>query len=186
MPRAVGPNIPANRSGGGLVSSAQDPGCHIGPGGGRGLGPCRIGSHSGPGSRIDAHAWRPHHRRHHRRHPSSGVHLVPYEVSIQTTYWGSRPQLVEVLDLAARELLRPKVTTFSLDTAMDVYRTMRPAGSKGEPWSYQPNPDASGILPQVAPTTTEPRPRSLRGRGCRRTRPLAQKPEAARTPPRDC
>ncbi|WP_416905485.1 NAD(P)-dependent alcohol dehydrogenase [Micromonospora echinospora] len=27
---------------------------------------------------------------------------VPYEVSIQTTYWGSRPELVEVLDLGAR------------------------------------------------------------------------------------
>ena len=27
---------------------------------------------------------------------------LPYEVSVQTTYWGSRPELVEVLDLAAR------------------------------------------------------------------------------------
>jgi propanol-preferring alcohol dehydrogenase len=27
---------------------------------------------------------------------------VPYEVSIQTTYWGSRPELIEVLDLGAR------------------------------------------------------------------------------------
>jgi propanol-preferring alcohol dehydrogenase len=38
---------------------------------------------------------------------------VPYEVSVQTTYWGSRPELIEVLDLGARGLLRPKVTTFT-------------------------------------------------------------------------
>jgi len=49
---------------------------------------------------------------------------VPYEVSIQTTYWGTRPELAEVLDLGARGLLRPTVTTFNLDTAMDAYRQM--------------------------------------------------------------
>ena len=46
---------------------------------------------------------------------------VPYEVSIQTTYWGSRPELVEVLDLAARGLIRPHTTTFPLDSAVDAY-----------------------------------------------------------------
>jgi propanol-preferring alcohol dehydrogenase len=46
---------------------------------------------------------------------------VPYEVSIQTTYWGTRPELVEVLDLAARGLLRPHVTTFPLEKAAEVY-----------------------------------------------------------------
>jgi propanol-preferring alcohol dehydrogenase len=56
---------------------------------------------------------------------------VPYEVSIQTTYWGSRPELVEVLDLAARGLLRPKVTTFNLDTAMDGYRSMESGQLEG-------------------------------------------------------
>ena len=56
---------------------------------------------------------------------------VPYEVSIQTTYWGSRPELVEVLDLAARGLLRPKVTTFTLDTAMDAYRAMEAGRLEG-------------------------------------------------------
>ena len=38
---------------------------------------------------------------------------VPYEVSIATTYWGSRPELVEVLDLGARGLVRPRTTTFA-------------------------------------------------------------------------
>lgn len=49
---------------------------------------------------------------------------VPYEVSIQTVYWGSRPELVEVLDLGARGMLSPRVTLFSLDTALDAYRSM--------------------------------------------------------------
>jgi propanol-preferring alcohol dehydrogenase len=49
---------------------------------------------------------------------------VPYEVSIQTTYWGSRPELVEVLDLASRGLVHPKVATFPLDRAVDAYRQM--------------------------------------------------------------
>jgi len=30
---------------------------------------------------------------------------VPYELSVQTTYGGSRPELIEVLDLASRGLL---------------------------------------------------------------------------------
>lgn len=49
---------------------------------------------------------------------------VPYEVSIQTTYWGSRPELVEVLDLAARGLIRPHVTTFPLEDAVEAYRQL--------------------------------------------------------------
>jgi propanol-preferring alcohol dehydrogenase len=57
-----------------------------------------------------------------------GVGLLPYEVSVQTTYWGSRPDLVEVLDLAARGLITPHVTTFSLDEAPEAYRQLR-AGS---------------------------------------------------------
>ncbi|SCL32348.1 alcohol dehydrogenase, propanol-preferring [Micromonospora pallida] len=50
---------------------------------------------------------------------------VPYEVSIQTTYWGSRPELTEVLDLGARGLVRPEITTFGLDQAVDAYRRLR-------------------------------------------------------------
>jgi alcohol dehydrogenase, propanol-preferring len=49
---------------------------------------------------------------------------VPYEVSVQTTYWGSRPELTEVLDLGARGMLTPKVTTFPLDEAADAYRRL--------------------------------------------------------------
>lgn len=49
---------------------------------------------------------------------------VPYEVSIQTTYWGSRPELAEVLNLAARKLIMPHVTTFSLDEAGAAYEAL--------------------------------------------------------------
>ena len=56
---------------------------------------------------------------------------VPYEVSIQTTYWGSRSELVEVLDLSARGLVRPRLVTFSLETAMDAYRAMEAGRLEG-------------------------------------------------------
>ncbi|MEV2238261.1 NAD(P)-dependent alcohol dehydrogenase [Micromonospora sp. NPDC049891] len=62
---------------------------------------------------------------------SVGFFSVPYEVSIQTTYWGSRPELLEVLDLGARGLVRPKTTTFSLDDAMSAYRMMQDGTLEG-------------------------------------------------------
>jgi propanol-preferring alcohol dehydrogenase len=54
-----------------------------------------------------------------------GFYTVPYEVSIQSTVWGSRSELAEVLDLGARGLLRPKVTTFALEDALDAYVQMQ-------------------------------------------------------------
>jgi len=48
-----------------------------------------------------------------------------YEASVQSTYWGSRPELVEVLDLAAKGLLTPRISTFGLGEAVDVYRLLR-------------------------------------------------------------
>jgi propanol-preferring alcohol dehydrogenase len=56
---------------------------------------------------------------------------LPYEVSIQTTYWGFRSELVEMLDLAARGLVKPTVTTFALDDAMDAYRAMEAGKFEG-------------------------------------------------------
>jgi len=50
---------------------------------------------------------------------------VPYEVSMQTTYWGSRPELVEVLDLGARGLIEPHTSVFSLSEAPEAYRLLR-------------------------------------------------------------
>ncbi|WP_199433760.1 NAD(P)-dependent alcohol dehydrogenase [Qaidamihabitans albus] len=49
---------------------------------------------------------------------------LPYELSVQTTYWGSRPELIEVLDLAARGLLRAVTTIFPLAEAPEAYRRL--------------------------------------------------------------
>jgi alcohol dehydrogenase, propanol-preferring len=48
----------------------------------------------------------------------------PYEVSIQTTYWGSRFELVEVIGLVARGLVHAESTTYSLDDAAQAYRDL--------------------------------------------------------------
>ena len=56
---------------------------------------------------------------------------TPYEVSLQTTYWGSRFELVEVLDLAARGLLTPEVTVFDLDAAAEAYAQLAAGKIRG-------------------------------------------------------
>ncbi|MEU8208861.1 NAD(P)-dependent alcohol dehydrogenase [Micromonospora sp. NPDC049044] len=56
---------------------------------------------------------------------------VPYELSIATTYWGSRGELIEVLDLGARALVRPKTTRFALGDALDAYQQMRDGTLEG-------------------------------------------------------
>jgi propanol-preferring alcohol dehydrogenase len=53
-----------------------------------------------------------------------GFYTMPYEASVQSTVWGSRPELAEVLELAAAGHLTPEITTFSLEDAMDSYRQM--------------------------------------------------------------
>ncbi len=47
-----------------------------------------------------------------------------YEVSVQSVYWGTRPELADVLALAARGLLRAETTTYPLDQALDAYRSL--------------------------------------------------------------
>ena len=46
---------------------------------------------------------------------------VPYEASLQTTYWGGIVELAEVLDLAAHHLISPKISKFTLEDAPQVY-----------------------------------------------------------------
>ena len=50
---------------------------------------------------------------------------LPYEASVQTTYWGNRRELVEVLDLAARGLLEAKTSIYTLDDAARAYQDLR-------------------------------------------------------------
>jgi propanol-preferring alcohol dehydrogenase len=56
---------------------------------------------------------------------------VPYEASIQTTYWGTRPELVEVLDLAARGLVKPQIVQFGLNDAVTAYRRLAEGSIQG-------------------------------------------------------
>lgn len=56
---------------------------------------------------------------------------LPYEVSLQTTYWGSRPELAEVLNLGARGLIDTKVTEYSLDDANQAYEDLKAGKIQG-------------------------------------------------------
>ncbi len=44
-----------------------------------------------------------------------------YEVSLQTTYWGSKPELIEVLHLASRGLIHAEHSRYSLDDSAEAY-----------------------------------------------------------------
>ena len=46
---------------------------------------------------------------------------LPYETSVQTTYWGNRHELVEVLDLGARGLLTAETSLYTLHDAPQAY-----------------------------------------------------------------
>jgi propanol-preferring alcohol dehydrogenase len=48
----------------------------------------------------------------------------PYEVSLATTYWGSRPELIELLALAARGRVQVEHTVYRLDDAVAAYRAL--------------------------------------------------------------
>ncbi|MCI2418595.1 NAD(P)-dependent alcohol dehydrogenase [Saccharopolyspora sp. K220] len=50
--------------------------------------------------------------------------LLPHEVSVTSPYWGSRAELIEVLDLARSGEVRAHVETFGLDQAPEVYERL--------------------------------------------------------------
>ena len=54
-----------------------------------------------------------------------GFFSVGYEVSLQTTYWGSITELMELLELARRGVVKAEYTTYSLADAAQGLR--RPA-----------------------------------------------------------
>lgn len=51
-------------------------------------------------------------------------HLAPHEVSLSTTYWGSLPELREVLALAAAGTVKAEIETFTLDTAVTAFEKL--------------------------------------------------------------
>jgi propanol-preferring alcohol dehydrogenase len=50
---------------------------------------------------------------------------------LQTIYWGSRPELLEVLNLASRGLIHAEHTTYSLDNAAQAYKDLQAGIVKG-------------------------------------------------------
>lgn len=50
---------------------------------------------------------------------------IPYEVSVATTYWGSFPELVEVIALASAGAITAHTELFALDEAPTAYQAMR-------------------------------------------------------------
>ncbi len=55
----------------------------------------------------------------------------PYEVALQTTYWGTRPELVELFDLASRGLITAETTTYPLDRAVEAYHDLMEGRIRG-------------------------------------------------------
>jgi propanol-preferring alcohol dehydrogenase len=60
-----------------------------------------------------------------------GFFSQAYEVNLATTYWGTRPELEEVLSLAARGLVHAEHTVYPLEEAMRAYEDMRHGTVRG-------------------------------------------------------
>lgn len=56
---------------------------------------------------------------------------IAYEVSVATTYWGSIPELMEVVTLAAEGRITPHVQRFGLDNATEAYEAMQAGTLEG-------------------------------------------------------
>ena len=51
-------------------------------------------------------------------------YALPYEVNLTTSFWGTLPELHEVIALAQRGLITPHVQRFALEDAMTAYQLM--------------------------------------------------------------
>jgi propanol-preferring alcohol dehydrogenase len=56
---------------------------------------------------------------------------IAYEASVATTYWGTLPELIEVIALAERGLIEAHVQTFGLEEAPAAYAAMREGTLEG-------------------------------------------------------
>ncbi|MBJ7328591.1 MAG: NAD(P)-dependent alcohol dehydrogenase [Solirubrobacteraceae bacterium] len=57
--------------------------------------------------------------------PWTAMGLLPWEVSVTSTYWGSAAELTEVLELARTGQIRAHVQRFGLEEAPEAYTAMR-------------------------------------------------------------
>jgi alcohol dehydrogenase, propanol-preferring len=60
-----------------------------------------------------------------------GFFSVAYEVSLQTTYWGSVVELMELLELTRRGLVKPEYTTYTLADAPKAYDALKAGTLRG-------------------------------------------------------
>ncbi len=60
-----------------------------------------------------------------------GFFSTPYEVSLQTTYWGSIVELMELLTLAANGVVKAEYTTYSLADAPQAYAALKAGTLRG-------------------------------------------------------
>jgi alcohol dehydrogenase, propanol-preferring len=60
-----------------------------------------------------------------------GFFSLPYEVSLATTYWGTIPELSEVLDLARRGLISAHVERYPLADALTAYEKLHAGEVEG-------------------------------------------------------
>jgi propanol-preferring alcohol dehydrogenase len=60
-----------------------------------------------------------------------GLYTAPYELRVQSTYWGKRSELSEVLALAAAGKLTPEFATFPLERALDAYSALEAGTVRG-------------------------------------------------------
>src|SRR3954452_13114221 len=60
-----------------------------------------------------------------------GFFTTPYEVSLQTTYWGSIVELMELRELARRGVVEAECTTYPLADAASAYAALRSGQLRG-------------------------------------------------------
>ncbi len=63
--------------------------------------------------------------------PWAAMGVLPWEVELTSTYWGSAVELAEVLELAASGQIHAEVERFPLEQAADAYTAMREGRLKG-------------------------------------------------------
>jgi propanol-preferring alcohol dehydrogenase len=61
----------------------------------------------------------------------AGFFSTPFGASVRAPYWGSRTELMEVLDLARAGLVRVHTERFSLEEAPEAYRRLHDGGIRG-------------------------------------------------------
>ena len=60
-----------------------------------------------------------------------GIFTLPYATSVRATYWGTLPELYEVLELARTGAIHVETEQFSLDEAPEAYRRLKEGTLRG-------------------------------------------------------